>query len=159
MSDQVPPRPPLPSCEDAERALLGAVLLDEAQVWAEGCGSVAIADFHYPLHRAIWEAMLRLRAEHTTIDGITLVDMLARLGYLEAVDKLCHPVATEAFFIGLWADTWASRGCSAHAKMITEYAERRRMIEAGITMVNAGMRGRDASPAIYERDEYRNVDF
>lgn len=136
-----PRKADIPYSEAAERCLLGAVLLDEGVAWAEGVGSVPIADFFVPLHRAVWEAMLRLRTEHTAIDGITVADMLAKLGYIDACDRLTAPDHIEEFLSDLYFETWASHGCSAHARMVMEHAERRRMIDAGVSMVNAGMRG------------------
>lgn len=154
-----PRKADVPYSEAAERAVLGAVLIDEEVAWAEGVGSIPIADFFVDVHRAIWEAMLRLRTERTAVSGVTVCDMLAKLVYIDACDRLVAPDRIEEFVCDLYNETWASHGCSAHARMVMEYAERRRLISAGITQINAAMRGERVEKPIYERDEYAGVEF
>jgi len=83
----MPPRndiaPPLPQNLEAERAVLGAVLLDDHAM------SVAIErlrpeDFFLEEHRRIFRAMLRISEKRQAIDAITLREDLTHAGELEA---------------------------------------------------------------------------
>src|SRR5579872_6973125 len=56
---------------EAERAVLGAVLIDVA-VLDEVNQLVQARDFHLEIHRQIFEAMGRLSAERKAIDAVTL---------------------------------------------------------------------------------------
>lgn len=151
----------MPQCAAAERLLLGAVLVNEEQVWAEQCGSIVdIEDFFVPEHRAIWTAMLRLRIERTPVTWLTVAHMLEQMDYLRYVDELTkHEGGTEPYLVGLTADCWAATGCSAHARMVADYAERRRLLEAGVAMIQDAVHARKPSLAIYERPEYAGADF
>ena len=139
----------MPSSPAAECALLGAVLVDEETAWAENVGAiVAISDFFVPAHRAIWEAMLRLRTERTAVSVLTVADMLSRLGYIDAVDRLTASEGyTEGYLVGLLDDVWAATGCSAHARMVHEYAERRQMLEAGVKLIRDAQSGQKPPPS------------
>lgn len=132
----------MPTCIDAERALLGALLIDAERAFkeiAEDAPGLRTADFWVPQHRAIWAAMLRLRDESTFIDPITIVDMLKQMGFLETVDDLTAPWGgTEPYLVECFGDVWAVAGCSAHAGMVHRYAESRRMIQQGLTLVETG---------------------
>lgn len=134
----IPRKGEVPQCAAAERLLLGAVLVNEEQVWSEQCATIVdIDDFFVPEHRAIWTAMLRLRIEHTPITMLTLPHMLEQMDYLRYVDELTkHDGGTEPYLVGILGECWAATGCSAHARMVADYAERRRLLEAGIALIN-----------------------
>ena len=137
------PRDALPVCADAERQVIGAVLLEPARAMAElieDAGELRTADFFVAQHRAIWTAMLRLRAEGTYISTITVTDMLRQMDFLEDVDRLTDYIGgTEPYLQQCIAETWAVAGCSSHAQMVHRYAESRRMIEHGLKLVEQGV--------------------
>ena len=56
---------------EAERAVLGAVLLDAA-VLDDVNQLIQPPDFHLEIHRQIFEVMLRLSAERRAIDAVTV---------------------------------------------------------------------------------------
>jgi DnaB-like helicase N terminal domain/AAA domain len=74
----------LPHNLDAERAVLGAVLLDN-QALKAAVQETSAKDFFIQQHVLIFEYMLRLEKNQHAIDLLTLTDELSRDRYLEAV--------------------------------------------------------------------------
>lgn len=75
---------PLPSSEDAERAILGGILVDNGLI-AEPAESLAPDDFYSPLNRRIFAAMLVLFAESKPIDPILIGEELKKHGPIDAI--------------------------------------------------------------------------
>lgn len=74
----------LPNSEEAEIALLGAILLDSEVVY-EVQASVKPTDFFWPEHRTVYEVCLALAAGKRPIDHFTLVSELRDRKRLESV--------------------------------------------------------------------------
>ncbi len=74
----------LPANLDAERAILGATLLDNSTI-DQAMEALATSDFYLDSHRRIYEQMCALTSAARTIDPITLADELRREGRLEEV--------------------------------------------------------------------------
>src|SRR5688500_8798327 len=75
---------PLPSSEDSERAILGAVLLDNALI-AQAVEHLKPEDFYSPLHRRIFGAMISLFETSKKIDPILISEELKREGSIESI--------------------------------------------------------------------------
>lgn len=56
---------------DLERAVLGAVLLDN-EVLPVVTAHLSAADFHHPIHALLFESMLALNTRSQPIDALTL---------------------------------------------------------------------------------------
>ena len=74
---------PLPHNIEAERSILGAVLLDNHALNA-AVERLRPEDFFLPQHRHIFERMVQLGEKQQAIDTVTLMEDLARSGELEA---------------------------------------------------------------------------
>ena len=74
---------PLPSNIDAERSILGAILLDNG-VLNTAIESLKAEDFFLPHHRHIYTQMIVLGESQRAIDFVTLTEELQRKGELEA---------------------------------------------------------------------------
>lgn len=70
---------------DAERAVLGAVLLEGRETLPRVVELLRASDFYTEAHRTIFETMLRLFDRGEPVDLITLSEELRRSGALEAV--------------------------------------------------------------------------
>lgn len=71
----------LPSNQEAERAILGAILLDNNAI--DGVADkLEVADFYSPLHRRVYAAMLELRRELKAIHPILIGEELKKKGSL-----------------------------------------------------------------------------
>src|SRR6185437_8243407 len=84
----------LPANPDAERYVLGSVLLDDS-VYLQVAGMLEPDDFSLEKHRRIFGRMKDLydRSEH--IDRVTLADELMRQGQLESVDGLSYIISLD----------------------------------------------------------------
>jgi replicative DNA helicase len=75
---------PLPSSPETERAILGAIILDNRLI-DEAVSLVRIEDFYVPSHRRIFIAMLALHERHIEINPILIAEELRRDQALEGV--------------------------------------------------------------------------
>src|SRR5688500_15374982 len=75
---------PLPSSEESERAILGAVLLDNALI-AQAVEHLKPEDLYGPLHRRIFKAMISLFETSTRIDPILIGEELKKDGSIDSI--------------------------------------------------------------------------
>ncbi len=75
---------PLPSSEESERAILGAVLLDN-ELLTQAIEALKPEDFYSPLHRRIYKAMLVLFDASKRIDPILIGEELKKEGALDSI--------------------------------------------------------------------------
>jgi DnaB-like helicase N terminal domain/AAA domain len=73
----------LPHSLDAEHAILGAILMDNAAI-VPAAEKLTAADFFSYENRRIFDTMLKIREAEQPIDLITLVEHLTSIGQLEA---------------------------------------------------------------------------
>lgn len=76
----------LPANVDAERFVLGAILLDEI---AFPEGALSVDDFSLERHRRIWRRMCDLRARGEHIDRLTVFNELQKRGEMDSLSYLC----------------------------------------------------------------------
>ena len=74
----------LPSNVDAERSLLGAILLDDT-LYSEAGGALKPDDFFLDAHRRIYARMLEMADTNRPIDIVTLSEELKKHGELKAI--------------------------------------------------------------------------
>lgn len=108
---------------DAERALLGAMLLS-SEVQIEVSGRIKPEDFYRPAHRTIFEAMLSLVAGNIKFDHLTLSDRLTSMQKLEAVGG-------QAYLVDLVGSVPTSAFWERYADIVSRLATYRRLISAG----------------------------
>src|SRR5687767_9121887 len=75
---------PLPSSEDSERVILGAVLLDNTII-AQVVENLNPQDFYSPLNRRVFAAMVALFERQKQIDPILIGEELKKEGSLESM--------------------------------------------------------------------------
>src|ERR1700678_349945 len=80
---------PLPHNLEAERSILGAILLDNHALNA-AIEKVRSDDFFLPQHRQIFERMVQLGEKQQAIDIVTLMEDLSRRGELEAAGGIAY---------------------------------------------------------------------
>ncbi len=105
---------------DAERAILGAVMLDKESLGL-ALENVTVEDFYRKEHREIFEVMCRLYENDQAIDGITLADELGRL-------KMLDRIGGNDFLASLLASTATAANAAFHAKIVREKSILRRLI-------------------------------
>lgn len=75
---------PLPSSEESERVILGAILLDNAVI-AEAVEHLKPEDFYSPLNRRVFAAMIALFEKQKQIDPIMIGEELKKEGSFESI--------------------------------------------------------------------------
>lgn len=75
---------PLPSSEESERAILGAILLDNGLI-AQAVEKLKQEDFYSPMHRRIFGAMISLFESSKRIDPILIGEELKKDGSVESI--------------------------------------------------------------------------
>jgi AAA domain/DnaB-like helicase N terminal domain len=75
---------------DAERAVLGVVLLEGVDAWARGAATLAAEDFYEDRHRAIYQAMADLASLGKPLDTLTVTAVLRERGDLERAGGPAH---------------------------------------------------------------------
>jgi replicative DNA helicase len=84
----------LPANIDAERFILGSVMLDDSR-FIEIAGVIAHDDFAIEKHRRIFTRMSELHARGERIDRVTVANELLRFNELESVDGLSYLVSLD----------------------------------------------------------------
>ena len=75
---------PLPSNEESERVILGAVLLDNTVI-AQAVEHLKPEDFYSPLNRRVFAAMIALFEKQKQIDPILIGEELKKEGSLDSI--------------------------------------------------------------------------
>ena len=84
----------LPTNEDAERFVLGSILLDHS-LFVQCAGTLEADDFSLEKHRRIFRRMGELHERGENIDRITVANELMKFGELEACDGLSYLVSLD----------------------------------------------------------------
>lgn len=140
----------LPQNLEAEAAVLGAILQEES-VLGEVSSLLAPEDFAAAKHRAIFQAMLDLDG---SMEGISIITVRERLNRMGEGKKITNQDLASL------ADPMRFLPSAAvhHARIVREYADRRRLVQLGQELVQrAGCGQEDAKDLIpwAERAVYR----
>ncbi len=119
-----------PQSLDAEKSLLGAVLIDD-DVLADVSEFVAQPDFYDKRHGIIFDGMMRLFERHKPVDLLTLTDELQRKKELETVGG-------SAYLTELTTYVPTAAHAAAYAEMVSQKAIRRRLIKASADISELG---------------------
>jgi replicative DNA helicase len=119
----------LPANIDAERSVLGALLLNDDNM-ALVAELLVPDDFYSPAHRIIYETMLDLSKRLKRIDVVTLQDELAKKDSLEAIGGV-------VYLISLQEDIPALGMIEQHAQLIKEKAVLRELIKSATDIISS----------------------
>ncbi len=84
----------LPANVQAERAILGTLLLNDEQA-SQVLELLTPDDFYSPAHKTLFEAMKTLVQDHKRIDLITLQDQLEKMDQLQAIGGVVYLVSLQ----------------------------------------------------------------
>ncbi len=130
---------------DAEKSLLGAVLIDE-ETLADISEHVTTKDFYEKRHAIIYGGMMRLYEKHRPVDLLTLTDELKRKQELETIGgstyltELTNYVPTAAH-------------AEAYAELVAQKAVRRRLIKASGEISELGYNEDTTTQELLEKAE------
>ncbi|MGA7238577.1 MAG: DnaB-like helicase N-terminal domain-containing protein [Bryobacteraceae bacterium] len=120
-SRKTPPLPELPCNVDAERMILGQVLLDSPTHLAAVRGQLQTDDFSLEKHRRIYRAMCALGDRGLIADRFTVANELHGRGELESCDGVSYLAELDAYTPGL-------PNLDGYLRIVSEKASLRRVI-------------------------------
>jgi replicative DNA helicase len=131
---------PLPQSLDAERAVLGAILI-EPKSFFRVQSLLSPASFSRDSHRTIYRAMVRMVADGDSIEFLTLKELLSTAGLLEKVGGTAY-ISSLVDVVPDVANIETYAGYVARAEKL------RTLISAGNAMVQRAMIGEDEPEVI-----------
>lgn len=137
-TDRLPPQN-----EEAERAILGAIMLEKDAVGLAR-EKITEADFYRKEHRLIFAAMSRLYAADAAIDAITVAEALAKDGVLELVGG-------QAYLADLVGGVATAANVAYHASIVKEKALLRKLISTATGIVSDAFEAAEDADLILDR--------
>jgi len=131
---------PLPSSPDTERAILGAIILDNSLI-AQAVELLKPADFYVPSHRRIFVAMIALFERGSEIDPVLVAEELRRDNSLEAAGGMI-------FLSNLAFGVYHVTSIAPYAKVIRGKHLLRQLVKVA---------GKISAEALEEEDEPQNI--
>jgi len=135
----------LPHSVDAERSVLGSILLENQSI-NRAQEILKDSDFYQDTHRKIYKVMETLSERATAIDEITLKEELARAGVLEQVGG-------PAYIAALADGVPTSRHIEYYARIVKEKAILRGLIGSASGILTECYRAEDEVEQILDRAE------
>ncbi len=130
---------------DAEKSLLGAVLIDE-ETLADISEHVTAKDFYEKRHAMIYDAMMRLYEKHKPVDLLTLTEELQRKKDLDTIGG-------SAYLTELTNYVPTSAHAEAYAELVAQKAVRRRLIKASGEISEMGFDEETSTQELLEKAE------
>ena len=144
-TETLPKDKSLPHNADAERTVLGAVLVDNA-AFNSAAEILTRDDFYREAHRRIFDAMAALAERSQPIDLVTLKDELVRASALEAVGGA-------AYLGGLLDGPPRITNVEQWSRIIKEKSVLRNLIHAGNRIVQSAFEADEDTALILDRAE------
>ncbi|MEE9292854.1 MAG: replicative DNA helicase [Acidobacteriota bacterium] len=135
----------IPQNLDAERSVLGAILVENAAI-NRAQEILKEDDFYREPHRKLFKVMSGLSEKSSAIDAVTVKDELRRRGDLETVGG-------PAYIASLLDDVPRSANIEYYAKIVKEKALLRNLIEAGSQIVTTAYDGSQEIEEILDQSE------
>ena len=136
---------PLPHNLEAERAVLGAVLLN-AEAIHRAVEFITERDFFRDAHRRIFAKMIELMERGQAIDFITIKDELARAGDLE-------PVGGPAYIASLVDGLPHGINVGDYARIVKEKASLRSLIQSANRIITSAYQAEEDAGVIIDEAE------
>lgn len=130
---------------DAEKSLLGAVLIDD-EVMADVAEILHGNDFYEKPHGMIYDAMMRLYEKHKPVDLLTLTEELKKKKELEAIGG-------SAFLSELTQYVPTAAHARTYAEIVSSKAIRRRLIKASADISELGFDEDTSTNELLEKAE------
>lgn len=134
-----------PQSLDAEKSLLGAVLIDE-DIIADIAEAVHANDFYDKQHAVIFGGMMRLYEKHKPVDLLTLTEELKRKDELDTVGG-------SAYLTELTNYVPSAAHATSYAELVASKAVRRRLIKASADISELGFNEDTTTQELLEKAE------
>lgn len=142
MSDRVAPHD-----LTAERAVLGAVLIEPEMFDVAEASGLRAVHFFRVAHRQLWEGFGRIRATGQSIDAVTVRADLETAGTLDGIGGL-------AYVVGLTDGVPRAVNVEGYARIVRQQAQRRDLIAQAARTIEDAFEGGDVD-ALVDRAESR----
>ena len=142
MSDRVAPHD-----LTAERAVLGAVLIEPEMFDVAEASGLRAVHFFRVAHRQLWEGFGRIRATGQSIDAVTVRADLETAGTLDDIGGL-------AYVVGLTDGVPRAVNVEGYARIVRQHAQRRDLIAQAARTIEDAFEGGDVD-ALVDRAESR----
>ena len=139
MAEERTPRTP-PRNEEAERALIGALLLDDERV-AEVADFLRPEDFYDRRHALVFEGILRLAERNTPVNFISLGETLKAAGTF-------GDVGGAAYLVQLAQEVTSSAHAVYHAHIVADTAALRGLIQEATAIITQAYETRPDGEAV-----------
>lgn len=136
---------------EAEKGILGCILLDPESMYACESQGLKQEDFYQKEHQMIFAEMVELRAGRRTIDAVTVSSALQRGENLELIGGI-------DYLYELSASVITASVAYEYAKIVKEKAVLRNILKT-CNQVTADVYGNDEVPNILEKIEKRIFDL
>lgn len=140
-----------PSNVDAEKAVLGSMILD-AQAIEVVAALLKPASFYQDRHRYIYEVILDLHEKGMGVDFTTVVDELNRKKQLEKVGG-------PAYVTGLEAHVFSTANVEHHARIVLEKYQLRELADLAAAIRHEALTEQDAVGTLLDMAEKRIFDL
>src|SRR5215471_13205592 len=130
----------LPTNVDAERFVLGSILLDDS-LYVQAAGTLEADDFSLEKHRRIFGRMGELQDRGEKIDRVTVANELMKFNELEACDGLSYLVSLDDGLPQI-------PNVDSYVKLVKDAAVLRSIIFASQHMINRCMMAEEAPDEI-----------
>lgn len=140
----------LPSAPDAEKMILGCILLDNGLL-CEAAAKLQSEDFYSESNRSVWKAMQRLAARQAGIDPLTLQSEIGSDG----VDR----IGGAAFIGSLFDGVPRFSNIDAYIALVRRAAIRRELILASFKIADDAYTGEDQAEEILAKANKRLADI
>lgn len=118
---------PLPNNADAERAILGSIILDNG-MYNKAVENLKREDFFLESHRRIFDQIVRLSDANAAITPIAICEGLKQAGFLESVGGM-------AYVNQLYTDLPRFANVEGYARIVREKATLRRLITSAYSIM------------------------
>jgi replicative DNA helicase len=136
---------PLPSNTEGERAILGAILLNN-QLLTQAIEQLSAEDFYSPFHRAVFSAMIALFERGLKIDPILIGEELKKEGKLESYGGVAA-IANLTYGLPHFNNIFH------YAKLVAEKALARNLIKACNSIVSEALAEEEDAEIVLDRAE------
>jgi replicative DNA helicase len=135
----------LPHSLDAEKAVLGSLILENQSIY-EILDLISPEDFYGENHKILYQRMIDLITSTRAVDLLILREELARSAELEQVGGI-------SYIASLIDAVPTARNIQHHAQIIKEKATLRRLIRAGFDIIDSCYRQEDETDEILNKAE------
>jgi replicative DNA helicase len=135
----------LPQSLDAERSVLGAIILENEAIY-QILDVLKAEDFYAENHRLLYERLTEMISSSHAVDLVTLREELARTGELDQIGGI-------AYVASLIDTLPTSRNVLHYGQIIKEKAILRRLIRAGYDIIESSYRQEDETGEILNNAE------